>query len=260
MSCTRSKIVSLAQEWVGLNEADGSHKKIIDIYNSHTPLARGYKLKYTDAWCAGTVSALAIACNATDIIPTEVSCTKMIELAKAKGIWVEEDDYTPAPGDLILYDWQDNGGGENQGSPDHIGICESVVSNTITVIEGNYNDAVGRRTVKVNGKYIRGYITPKYAAEPVKKEEPIKEVKATYGAQSFLKTLAGTYTVTANSGLNIRHGAGVTKKKMLAIPKGTKVKCYGYYTDCLCTKWLYIQFTYQGVKYTGFASSNYLKK
>lgn len=173
MSCTRSKIVSLAQEWVGLNEADGSHKKIIDIYNSHTPLARGYKLKYTDAWCAGTVSALAIACNATDIIPTEVSCTKMIELAKAKGIWIEADTYTPAPGDLLLYDWGDNGNGDNQGNPDHIGIVEYVVGDTITVIEGNYQNSVGRRCIRVNGKYIRGYIVPKYAAA-VKQTETAK--------------------------------------------------------------------------------------
>lgn len=168
MSCTRTQIINQAREWIGYNEADGSHKKIIDLYNSHKPLARGYKLKYTDAWCAGTVSALAIACNATDIIPTEVSCAKLIELAKAKGIWVEADNYIPLPGDLILYDWQDNGNGDNKGNPDHIGICESVVGDTITVIEGNYQNAVGRRLMRVNGKYIRGYITPKYDAEPVK--------------------------------------------------------------------------------------------
>ena len=167
MSCTRSKIVSLAQEWVGLNEADGSHKKIIDIYNSHTPRARGYKLKYTDAWCAGTASALGIACNATDIIPTEVSCTKLIELAKAMDIWVEADNYIPAPGDFLLYDWQDStgDGGENKGAPDHVGVVECIVGDTITVIEGNYQNAVGRRPIRVNGKYIRGFITPNYDDE-----------------------------------------------------------------------------------------------
>lgn len=170
MSCTRNEIVAVARSWIGLNEKDGSHKKIIDIYNSHKPLARGYKLKLTDSWCAGTVSALAIACNATDIIPTEVSCGKLIDLAKAMGIWVEADNYIPAPADFLLYDWDDNGKGDNTGYPDHIGIVESVVGDTITVIEGNYKNAVGRRTIKVNGKNIRGYIAPKYDAEPVKKE------------------------------------------------------------------------------------------
>ena len=167
MSCTRSQIVAQARSWVGFNEEDGSHKKIIDIYNSQKPLPRGYAVKYTDAWCATTVSALAIACNATDIIPTECSCTKMIELAKEMGIWVEDESVTPMPGWLCVYDWQDNtaGDGDCKGNPDHIGIVECVVGDTITVIEGNYQNAVGRRPIRVNGKYIRGFIAPQYAAE-----------------------------------------------------------------------------------------------
>jgi peptidoglycan hydrolase-like protein with peptidoglycan-binding domain len=41
------------------------------------------------------------------------------------------------------------------------------------VIEGNYSNAVKRRTLKVNGKYIRGYIVPKFAAEPVVESKPV---------------------------------------------------------------------------------------
>lgn len=84
-------------------------------------------------------------------------------------------------------------------------------------------------------------------------------VKATEAAKSLLTSLYGTYKVTASS-LNVRHGAGCTKKIMVAIPKGTAVKCFGYYTSVLGVKWLYIQFTYKNVTYTGFASSKYLKK
>lgn len=104
------------------------------------------------------------------------------------------------------------------------------------------------------------YVTYEKPAEPKEPEKTeTTSKKATDGAKSFRKTLAGTYKVTASS-LNVRNGAGVTKKKMVAIPKGTKVKCYGYYTSVLGTKWLYIQFTYGNVTYTGFASSKYLKK
>ena len=39
----RQNVVDTILGWVGLNEADGSHKKIIDIYNSHKPLARGLR-------------------------------------------------------------------------------------------------------------------------------------------------------------------------------------------------------------------------
>ena len=85
------------------------------------------------------------------------------------------------------------------------------------------------------------------------------EVRAKDSAKSFLSTLAGSYTVTA-SWLNVRHGAGTAKKVMVTIPKGTTVRCYGYYTQWIDTNWLAIQFVYKGVKYTGFASAKYLKK
>lgn len=165
MNTTRAKIVAQAQSWIGCAESDGSHKKIIDLYNGHKPLARNYKVTYPDPWCATFVSACAIACGATDIIPTECSCTKLIELFKSMGIWVEADAYIPSPGDILLYDWQDSGKGDNTGTPDHIGIVEKVENGTITIIEGNIGNAVGRRQLQVNGRYIRGYGVPKYAAE-----------------------------------------------------------------------------------------------
>lgn len=168
MSSTRSKIVAQAQSWIGRNEYDGSHKPIIDTYNSHKPLARGYKLKYTDSWCSGFASAVAIACGATDIIPTEVGCYYHVKAFKSMGIWVENDAYVPSPGDYIFYDWDDSGNGDNSNTPDHVGIVEKVENGIITVIEGNYNNAVGRRTLEVNGRYIRGYGVPKYAEEPKK--------------------------------------------------------------------------------------------
>ena len=168
MSCTRSKYVAQMQAWVGLKESNGSHKKIIDIYNTINPLPVGYKLKYTDAWCAGTVSAAAQVCKATDIIPCECSCPRMITLAQKKGIWVENDAHVPKPGDIVLYDWDDSGNGDNKGGSDHVGVVEKVSGNSITVIEGNYSNAVKRRTLKVNGRYIRGYIVPKYDAEETK--------------------------------------------------------------------------------------------
>ena len=160
-------VVSQAQAWLGKNENDGSHKEIIDIYNTQRPLPRGYKVKYTDEWCATFVSAVAVKLGYTDIIPTECSCPKMIELLKNIGAWVEDDAYIPGPGDILFYDWQDNGVGDNRGGSDHVGIVEKVEGDTITIIEGNYSNSVKRRSIKVNGRYIRGYGVPKYDTEPV---------------------------------------------------------------------------------------------
>lgn len=161
----RQKVVDIAVAWLGCKESDGSHKKIIDVYNSHKPLARGYAVKYTDAWCATFVSAVAIKAGLTDIIPTECGCNQFIALAKNKGIWVENDAYKPSAGDMILYDWQDSGSGDNTGGADHIGIVVSVSGSTIKVIEGNISNSVGYRNIAVNGKYIRGFVTPKYSSK-----------------------------------------------------------------------------------------------
>ena len=88
----------------------------------------------------------------------------------------------------------------------------------------------------------------------------VPERKATGVAKSFNKALAGTYTVTAGSGLHIRNVAGSKTGSMIILPCGTKVKNYGYFTEVNGVKWLYIQVTYQGVKYTGFSSGQYLSK
>lgn len=169
MAKLAKSIIEQAKSWLGCKESDGTHKKIIDVYNNHKPLARGYKVKYTDAWCATFVSACAIKCGYTDIIPTECGCSPMIQLFKNIGSWVENDAYVPKSGDIIFYDWQDSGIGDNTGVPDHVGIVEKVSGSTITVIEGNKNNAVERRNIQVNGKFIRGYGVPKYDVETVQK-------------------------------------------------------------------------------------------
>ena len=161
-----SKVVEQAKAWVGLKESDGSYKVILDTYNSQEKLPRGYRMTTKDPWCATFVSAVAVKLGYTDIIPTECSCNKMIELLKKIGAWVEDDSYVPRIGDILFYDWDDSGKGDNTGRSDHVGIVEKVLADgKLTIIEGNYKNAVTRRTISVNGKYIRGWGIPKYDAE-----------------------------------------------------------------------------------------------
>ncbi len=79
----RASVVDAAESWVGCKESNGTHKPIIDLYNSHKPLARGYPLQYTDQWCSGFASAAAIKAGLTNIIPTEVGCGEHIKLFQA---------------------------------------------------------------------------------------------------------------------------------------------------------------------------------
>lgn len=177
---TAKSIVALATSWLGKNQNDGSHKMIIDIYNTQTPLPRNYKVRYHDYWCATFITALAVKLGYTDIIPCECSCNEMIKLAVKKGIWKEDESICPKVGYIILYDWEDNGVGDNKGVPNHVGIVSNVDTDkrTFTVIEGNYNGAVRRRFLQFNNKFIRGYITPKY--DEIPEREPTKRTLREY--------------------------------------------------------------------------------
>lgn len=160
-------IVAEAVKHLGIKEGSDGHKEILNVYNTHKPLARSYKVKETDSWCATFISYLSIKCDYTSIIPTECSCEKMIEKLKKINSFEENENRKPNVGDIIFYDWQDTGVGDNKGFSDHVGIVEKVVGNDITVIEGNYSDMVKRRVIEVNAKGIRGYGIPKYDKEPV---------------------------------------------------------------------------------------------
>ena len=163
-----SEVVKQAQDWIGLKESNGTHKKIIDIYNKQKPLPVGYKVKYTDAWCATFASAVFVQLGYTDICPTECSCPRWITLLKKWGIWLEDESVTPKPGWLCFYDWDDRSDyatTDNTGSPEHVGIVEKVSGGYITVIEGNYSNSVKRRKISLNGRYLRGYGVPKYDPE-----------------------------------------------------------------------------------------------
>jgi len=188
----RAKAVAQAVAWVGCKESNGTHKQIIDLYNSAKPLPRGYAVQYNDAWCATFVTAVGIAAGLSNIILRECGCQKMIELYKAAGRWQENDGYTPSAGDVVFYDWQDSGKGDNTGYSDHVGIVHSVTGNTIKVVEGNKNNAVEYRNLTVNGRYIRGYGLPDYAsmatAEEPKAPETTKSV-----AEVAKEVLAGKW-------------------------------------------------------------------
>lgn len=206
---TAEAVVNVARSWIGMNEKDGSYRKIIDIYNSQKgPFPRKLKMQYNWSWCACTVSAIAIQLGYEDIIPIEISCGEMVKKAQRMGIWVENDGFVPFPGCLVLYDWDDSGKGDNTGWPDHVGIVETVneAAGYFVVIEGNYQDSVKRRTMSINGKFIRGFITPKYDAEVSNPANDKMEVD--HGTKSV--------TEVAREVIAGKWGSGETRKKNLS--------------------------------------------
>lgn len=144
------RIIKNAKKYLGATEGTPKHKEIIDGYNKIKPLPQGYKVKYTDQWCATFVSYVA---SLSDMIkfPYECSVPRMWEKAKKN----KQTATTPKKGYLIIYDWNNNK------SLDHVGIVESVKGQVITTIEGNYSDSVKRRKILKTSSCIYGYIKTK---------------------------------------------------------------------------------------------------
>ena len=166
----RQSLVSAAKAYLGALEGGDLHLEIVNTYNAIRPLPLGYTLKVSDSWCAAFVSAAAAKAKLLDIIPPECSCPRQIAAWQKMGRWMEDDDYVPAVGDYIYYDWQDDGRGDNRGNPDHVGIITNVSGNSMSVIEGNVGNSVKYRYIAVNAKNIRGYGLPDYASKAEEEE------------------------------------------------------------------------------------------
>lgn len=161
----RLELVSAAQQWLGTQEGSPQHTALLQTYNAHEPLARGYTVTATDNWCATFCSTVAIQCGMTGIIPTECGCERQIDLWKNAGRWTENDNHTPLPGDYIYYNWNERWSlNDNTGWSDHVGIVVGTAGPFIKVIEGNKDDCVIYRIILRGNWQIRGYGLPDYAS------------------------------------------------------------------------------------------------
>lgn len=169
------------------------------------------------------------------------------QMYKDKKAWYTEN---PKVGDQIFF--------KNDVRICHTGIVYKVDSKKVYTIEGNTNGASGviangggvcKKSYLLTSSYIAGYGRPKYDVEATTTATTVKVDTA----KSFDKKLSGDYKTTAN--LNLRSGAGTSKKVIIVIPRGATVRCYGYFTPVNGTKWLLLKYK----DYTGFASSKYLQ-
>ena len=111
-------------------------------------------------WCACFVSWCADQCGYIDkgIIPKFAVCGDGVDWFKAKSQWLDGTG-TPAPGNIIFFDWPDEYGVQD-GDSDHVGIVEKVEGGRVYTIEGNSGDACERNSYPVGNYQILGYGTP----------------------------------------------------------------------------------------------------
>ncbi len=225
----RDKIISVAKSYIGTVGGSTAHADILHYFNSVKP--DGYTAHKSDPWCSEFVTACAIQAfgkkTAKEYFPLSAACTYVITKAKKMGIWVEKDSFTPKKADWILYDWDDTKPKtENKNQPDHIGIVEKVTDGKITVIEGNYSNKVKRRTLPLNGKYIRGFVTPHY--EKINTDTiPLKPVDDV--VKEVLQGEWGTWPHRMTALTNAGYDYGLIQKRVNQIVKLTNETLDGKY-------------------------------
>ena len=152
MSGSKDKVLSLAESW------KGQRNKIVDVYNAHKPLARGYTVKYQDALCATYVSALFIELGLTELVPPECGAMQLMRNMQALGRWESPDEHSPASGDLIFFDYQ------GDGWADHVGLVTEVRGSVVVYSHIPSYSVTVNEVYKFSGS-ILGYGYPDYASK-----------------------------------------------------------------------------------------------
>lgn len=114
-----------------------------------------------------------------------------------------------------------------------MGVVESCNGNTITVVEGNKSNAVGRRTLEVNGRYIRGYGVPDFSkkatSEPAQPAAPAQPAQGTAGEQVYTvqrgDTLSGIAAKYGTTYQKLASYNGIANPNVISV--GQKIKIPG---------------------------------
>lgn len=267
-----NKVISTAKKYDGAAEGSAAHKEIIKYWNSLAGIPG--KAGTSTPWCAIFVSVVFAKAGCGSLVKPQWNCAALRDEFIKAGRWIEDESCVPDPGDVVIYNWDDKSNyasTDNKGSADHTGIVISVSESkkTFQVIEGNYSAAhtCGIRRMNVNGRYLRGFGRPDWAAlaSEEKKEEtaaPGYDKSGLAYAKSFDKNLVGSWRVNSFDGLNLRNAPGTGKylgektKILFVLPNKTIVRCYGFYTSFDGYKWYLVKYGYL----TGYACGYYLRR
>ncbi len=116
------------------------------------PFWSWYGFKNREEWCALFISWCEDKCGylKSDVAPKFAIVSDGADWFVLRDQWRLMGD-TPEPGDLIFFDWDQDGG------RDHVGIVTEVVGDKVFTVEGNSSDMVRQKRYSVDDPVIYGY-------------------------------------------------------------------------------------------------------
>lgn len=160
----RQDVLTIAKTQMGYTESTRNYIVWEDgTKHGYTRYGDWYGSPYGD-WCAMFVS-FCIHYAEVEGMPLNAGCQTWIAELETEDLdlyrWAHSDEpdeqYTPVPGDLIFYDW------EQDGLSDHVGLVAELVPASgeepakLIAIEGNSSDLVQYVTYEQNDPVILGY-------------------------------------------------------------------------------------------------------
>lgn len=153
-----NKILEIAEGYYGINESSPAFFHLIDFYNTITPLPRGYRMNYSDSWCAAYVSVVMRRAGIENF-PYECGCSEMFNKLRDRGCHIL--GRPPMPGEIVFF------------KSSHVGIVNGWGDENwnVPTIEGNSGDMCAHRNHNMFDKNILGWCSPyRYSSEEIKKQ------------------------------------------------------------------------------------------
>lgn len=149
--------------WISLLYGNSSNTAIVNValqevgYTHGDKFWKWYGYDERVEWCAVFVSWAANEVGLLNTtIPKFSGVGDGIDWFKSRGQW-ENKNYIPRPGDIIFFDW------ENDGKANHVGIVDHVENDMIYTVEGNStDDGVRQKIYFMNSPVIYGFGVPNY--------------------------------------------------------------------------------------------------
>lgn len=148
----REDLIAIAKTQLGYEES--SRNFIIDEdgeKKGYTRYGDWYGSDYEN-WCAMFITfCLRYAGIEKSDFPGDGGCDGWKDKLQSRGAYEKAKGYEPQRGDLIFFDWDDDG------ELDHVGIVERVSGSTVHTIEGNSASMVRRQEYDMDDETIDGY-------------------------------------------------------------------------------------------------------
>ena len=152
-------VLAIAKTQLGYMESTKNYIVMEDgeTVKGYTRYGAWYGDSYGD-WCA-MFASFCLEYAGAEGMPLECNCQKWIDTLSSEeyGLYRPAGGYDPQPGDLIFFDWEENG------ESDHVGIVVEVTEDAdqesmkLKVIEGNADDRVQFVMYEPDDSDIMGY-------------------------------------------------------------------------------------------------------